>query len=91
MVYFNTHRFSVGVVFISSNWGPQSIALRFALKTVHRTVFLTGSQFSKSKLFCLEEGICKNFVVLFTFWNIYGIIILGSDLLDKLEFGEVIL
>ena len=53
MVYFNTHRFSVGVVFISSNW---------------------GSQFSKSKLFCLEEGICKNFVVLFTFWRFYGII-----------------
>ena len=31
----------------------------------------------------------KNPAVLFTFWNFYGIIILGSYLLDKLEFvGE---
>ena len=37
-------------------------------------------------------SICKNSAVLFTFWNFYGIIILGGYLIDKLEFdGEVIL
>ena len=30
----------------------------------------------------------NNPAVLFTFWNFYGIIILGSYLLDKLEFDE---
>ena len=33
-------------------------------------------------------SICKNSAVLFTFWNFYGIIILGNYLLDKLEFDE---
>ena len=33
-------------------------------------------------------SICKNFAVLFTFCRFYGIITLGSYLLDKLEFTK---
>ena len=45
---------------------------------------------SARKLFHIRQGPNISFflVVLFTFWNIYGIIILGSYLLDKLEFDE---
>jgi hypothetical protein len=32
-------------------------------------------------------GGLRNRAVLFTFWEFYGIIILGSYLLDKLEFN----
>ena len=43
-----------------------------------------------SKL-CLDFIAAGDFIfhaVLFTFWEFYGIITLGSYLLDKLEFGE---
>ena len=38
----------------------------------------------------IRQGECFIlFAVLFAFWNFYGIITLGSYLLDKLEFDEV--
>ena len=53
--------------------------------------FLIENRFGGSKPPPYEGGsICKNSAVLVIFWNFYGIITLGSYLLDKLEFVEKI-
>ena len=49
--------------------------------------FLTGSQFSKRKLFCCHRiEFCKELSRPIYFWNFYGIIRLWSYLIDKLGF-----
>ena len=53
--------------------------------------FSIEDRFGGSKPPPYEVGsICKNPAVLFTFCEFYGIITLGSYLLDKLEFVEKI-
>ena len=51
--------------------------------------FLYTKSSASAGLFVVLQGgsICKNSAVLFTFWEFYGIITLGSYLLDKLEFA----
>ena len=49
---------------------------------------LNAVKISSAKADFITAGDFIFFAVLFTFWGFFGIIILGSYLLDKLEFDE---